>query len=541
MKKLSRALHFISVAVISGLLIYICFYLADFGYFGSPFFERLHTPSSTIYYVFVHLLIIALTFSIYLIYKSERKMSEVNNVSKQVEVTNEAMKRILKANGFYEKLREFFDGMLRIVPLSRAGVFLKIDNDYKYNVLTDSDENDRRYFIECIDKKSGEITLKSFALPDSVLYIAFFDKISDRKMQELDKYAKLVIPLLENARRVDALEKDRTAQINKIERYKSISKLIVSVGDQWTLEQTYWKIVEVVSDIFDARSASIIDVSGQQSQWKFIAVKNVAGDVLSVVSEKIKDVNFGGNLRVIKENKEVLYFKDVVKSSEWITIRDYPFSYIGIPIILYGQVISVLNIDGYKPSQFDEEDVQFAQSLVPILSGIVEKNVLLEQYNVFSITDPLTGLYNRRELEKRLSGEIERAKRYSHPLSIIELDLDNFKKWNDTYGHLEGDRLLKEFADIILKSVRSIDVPCRIGGDEFMVILPETKVREARVISNRIAKLVKNARFDEKVRISVSIGIAEYRGENSEVFFKRVDDALYLAKTSEARKVITAD
>ena len=151
----------------------------------------------------------------------------------------------------------------------------------------------------------------------------------------------------------------------------------------------------------------------------------------------------------------------------------------------------------------------------------------LNQAALESRIDLLTGLPNRREIEERLGAEIARAQRYGHPLSILMIDLDDFKAINDRFGHGAGDDALRQTAGTIEGAVRSIDVAGRFGGEEFLVLLPETEPGGAEVVAERIRASVAQAGT-----VTVSIGIAESMTEDSDsiVLIARADDALYAAK-----------
>ena len=137
-----------------------------------------------------------------------------------------------------------------------------------------------------------------------------------------------------------------------------------------------------------------------------------------------------------------------------------------------------------------------------------------KNYRQLSITDELTGLFNQRHFFYRLQAEIDRLERYAKPLSIMLLDLDNFKKYNDTFGHLEGDTVLRETGQIISSSIRSADLAFRYGGEEFIVILPETQGQTACIVAERIRTTLKDKKFLPKVEkitpqhVTVSIGVA---------------------------------
>lgn len=158
-----------------------------------------------------------------------------------------------------------------------------------------------------------------------------------------------------------------------------------------------------------------------------------------------------------------------------------------------------------------------------------------ERYRLLSLTDSLTGLFNSRHLRERLQIEIERAQRYERPLSLLVLDCDNFKRINDTYGHLEGDKVLMQLARIIGAGVRRTDSGYRYGGEEFVVLMPETGLQAALLFAERLraqfAAAVVGTESGAEFSCTVSIGAAELLpGENGEDLIRRADEACYCAK-----------
>jgi two-component system cell cycle response regulator len=167
-----------------------------------------------------------------------------------------------------------------------------------------------------------------------------------------------------------------------------------------------------------------------------------------------------------------------------------------------------------------------------------EKEKLEEEVRRLSITDDLTGLYNHRHFFKTLESELTRMKRQKTSLSLLMFDLDNFKRYNDSYGHLEGDRVLRRIGEIIKHSIRhNVDSGYRYGGDEFAALLIGASVDQALTIAERIRSSIENAKFQT---ITVSIGLAEFReGFDLERFVKLADDALYVAKHSGGNRIST--
>ena len=158
-----------------------------------------------------------------------------------------------------------------------------------------------------------------------------------------------------------------------------------------------------------------------------------------------------------------------------------------------------------------------------------------KRFRKLSITDDLTGLFNVRYFFNQLKAEIERADRYSKPLSLIFVDINDFKNYNDLYGHLEGDQVLRKIARAIQSCMRGPDSAYRYGGDEFVGILPETREPGAAIVAERIRKMVNTYEFfpnpDKAVYMTVSVGFAEYTpGEGEKAFVKRADMNMYVAK-----------
>ncbi len=164
-----------------------------------------------------------------------------------------------------------------------------------------------------------------------------------------------------------------------------------------------------------------------------------------------------------------------------------------------------------------------------------------------AITDGLTGLHNRRYLERHLAGLVDQARQRQRPLSLLLLDIDFFKQVNDTFGHDAGDDVLREFSRRIRRTVRSVDLVCRFGGEEFVVVMPDTDIRAAALVGERIRERIAGQPFlieggEQELPITVSIGLAS-RSEPAdapETLLRRADDALYQAKREGRNRVAAA-
>jgi diguanylate cyclase (GGDEF)-like protein len=187
--------------------------------------------------------------------------------------------------------------------------------------------------------------------------------------------------------------------------------------------------------------------------------------------------------------------------------------------------------------------------IAPMMSGISFHLVLQlerahERLRELTNSDPLTGSYNRRYFMEKLRAELERADRYGTPFSVAFVDIDDFKKINDRYGHLGGDEVLKGVAEACLAHVRQIDVFARIGGEEFAVLLPQTAGDDARQLMERLRACVAKLRVDvadAAVCVTVSIGLASHTGQIREInaLMRLADEALYQAKRQGKNQVVS--
>jgi len=200
-------------------------------------------------------------------------------------------------------------------------------------------------------------------------------------------------------------------------------------------------------------------------------------------------------------------------------------------------------------SDFVFKPVRFEELLLRLRRVLKERRLtqerihMLDKLKRLSITDGLTKLYNSRYFYNQLKAEIDRTSRYQRPLSLLLLDIDQFKDYNDNFGHLEGDKILVALGQVIRTCLRKMDSAYRYGGEEFTVILPETEGDEAATVAERIRSAVEMEKFyprEQKtpVSITISLGVTEYiQEERVAIFVQRADKAMYLSKQSGRNRV----
>ncbi len=223
-------------------------------------------------------------------------------------------------------------------------------------------------------------------------------------------------------------------------------------------------------------------------------------------------------------------------------------SFICYPIHLGGRKVGLLNMtDKAGGGAYDDLDLGLLDLLVPQMALALDRAVWHQkatQFQLLSITDPLTGLVNRRYLEERLSEELERCKRHRFAMSFLMIDIDNFKEYNDRHGHPAGDLALEMTAQCLKSALRSADVAARYGGEEFSVLLPQTNISEAHVIAERIRRRVERTQYPHgKTQplgaVTVSLGISAFGSklDSPAQIIAAADHALYVAKSYGKNRV----
>ncbi len=189
-------------------------------------------------------------------------------------------------------------------------------------------------------------------------------------------------------------------------------------------------------------------------------------------------------------------------------------------------IFSVYSV--YQQTQINKIRGQLADQM----ESVAKVELLTEEVYKLAVLDPLTNLHNRRSGEQRLFEEIARSRRHARPLTILLLDLDDLKQCNDKFGHDAGDIMIRAFADCLKRAIRGSDLAVRLGGDEFMVILPECRAEEVRHVLGRLPGLEIEC-TGEKVSVNFACGWADYQpGESAQELLKRADEALYTDKRS---------
>lgn len=218
-------------------------------------------------------------------------------------------------------------------------------------------------------------------------------------------------------------------------------------------------------------------------------------------------------------------------------------SYLGAPVLIKGELAGFLGLYSRQTAFFTPEHAAHLTAFANQAADAIEKAQLIEKLTRLSITDGLTGVYNHRYFMERLEGEAERTRRYGYALCVMMLDGDDFKKVNDTYGHLAGDRVLCDISRLCQDKLRKFDLIGRYGGDELVVLLPSTALPKALVVAERLRRAVARNKLvveGGRVTVTISIGVAQWIAgqDNVTTLLTRADNALYRAKQRGKNQVV---
>ena len=222
-------------------------------------------------------------------------------------------------------------------------------------------------------------------------------------------------------------------------------------------------------------------------------------------------------------------------------------SIICAPLVFEDKVLGILFADETSPRGFSPQEKRSLNILASFAATAIDRVKLHELTKELTRVDGLTGLYNYRYFNERLDEELQRAKRYNRSLSVIMLDVDNFKSINDSFGHHQGDRVLKSIAGIVRQSMRDVDMASRYGGEEFTVMLPETGTHHSIVVAERIRRNVEKRTpgllggpMQKGAQVSLGIACFPQDADEKDELIRRADEAMYAAKAQGKNRVISS-
>lgn len=299
-------------------------------------------------------------------------------------------------------------------------------------------------------------------------------------------------------------------------------------------EDFWMSLIRTTAELVQAERGSLMLFDDESQRLVVKAALGTAASELTSSEEKLGDRI---SSKVWQTGKAAIV-EDISKLSMAEAPAEWKYrskSFVSYPLLVSEKKIGVINLtDRAGGGKFDDFDLELLESVMPQVAIAVDRAILKEKAGEFeklSVTDALTGLLNRRYLEQRLREEIKRSSRHKYPMCFIMIDVDDFKSYNDTFLHPEGDKALKIVGNCLKDTLRGADVAVRYGGEEFSVLLPQTSLEEGEIIAERIRHRIESTRFPHR-QVTVSVGIAALSPEvdSVEKLVEAADAALFEAK-----------
>lgn len=306
--------------------------------------------------------------------------------------------------------------------------------------------------------------------------------------------------------------------------------------------EDFWlNLAQIFAELMKAERSSLLIFDEKSDS---LIVKAAIGQTAAAIRDEKTTLGARVAVAVLHDGKPL-----VVQNVENTPMKSAPIerkykskSFISYPIEIGGRKIGVLNLtDKTGGEDYTESDLDLLHAIVPQLAVLIDRADLKHKAGEFqqlSVTDALTGLLNRRYLEERLTEEIKRSNRHGFPMSFMMIDVDDFKSYNDSFSHPEGDKALKLVAHCLKETLRGADIAARYGGEEFSILLPQTNSAEAQIIAERVRERVEAADFAHR-RVTVSVGVASCSPliNTPADIIRAADNALYEAKRSGRNNV----
>ncbi|OLE12713.1 MAG: sensor domain-containing diguanylate cyclase [Acidobacteria bacterium 13_1_20CM_4_56_7] len=325
-------------------------------------------------------------------------------------------------------------------------------------------------------------------------------------------------------------------QSQELRIFHDVAKALTSSLDLDSILQT---IMEKMAEYFRPDTWSLLMVDEQKSELYFAIAVGSASEALKNVRLKVGEgiaghvAKYGERLIVPDVRSDKRFSKRIDKVTQMETQ-----SIICVPLKSKLRVLGVIQLVNVNMNHFTEAESFFLQSLCDYAAIAIENARSVERIQELTITDDCTGLYNARHLYKTLESEVYRSSRFGYEFSVLFIDLDHFKQVNDTHGHLIGSKLLAEIGYLIKAQLRLIDFAFRYGGDEFVVLLPQTSKDAALVVARRLRDSLRASCFckEESLNLNVraSMGLATYPhdAKTPHDVIRQADEMMYMVKNS---------
>jgi len=337
---------------------------------------------------------------------------------------------------------------------------------------------------------------------------------------------------------------DRKRQVQELSVFHDVAKALTS---SLNLDSVLQTIMQKMAEYFRPDTWSLLMVDETTDELYFAIAVGPAADSLKSLRLKMGEgiagwvAKHGESLIVPDVYKEPRFAKRIDEMTKWQTK-----SVICVPLRAKHRSLGVIQLINCPMETFGDNEMFFLNALCDYAAIAIDNARAVERIQELTITDDCTGLYNARHLYKTLEAEVYRSARFGHEFSVIFIDLDHFKAVNDTHGHLVGSKLLAEVGYVIKSHLRLIDYAFRYGGDEFVILLPQTSKEAALIVARRLLEVMRLSEFMAteglKLNVRCSMGLATYPedAKSAHEIIRQADEMMYSVKNTTRDNIAIA-
>ncbi|MEJ2200557.1 MAG: sensor domain-containing diguanylate cyclase, partial [Desulfuromonadaceae bacterium] len=315
-------------------------------------------------------------------------------------------------------------------------------------------------------------------------------------------------------------------EIKSLKDVLSVAQVVVSSLD---LDEVLLNILYSAMAVMDMPAGSVAIYDEPLNQLSLHAHAGLSSEFLDLYRWPAKK---GTLIRQVLDDGEIFIIEDMARSEEKndpLVLQEGIAALVAVPLKIQNKIVGLICVDDFKPRTFSKNRLNILSILASFAAMSIDNACLHQRTHHLAVTDGLTGLYNHRQFWLMLKEEMTRARRYAKPLTLLMFDIDNFKEFNDKYGHFKGDKALLAVSEIFRESMRECDMVFRYGGEEFIAILPETGLEVALKAAERARQAIEErsplllADFADR-GVTVSVGVASYPhdGEDREALLNLV-------------------
>ncbi|SHI59306.1 diguanylate cyclase with GAF sensor [Malonomonas rubra DSM 5091] len=369
------------------------------------------------------------------------------------------------------------------------------------------------------------------------------DRISGQKQQitDLNEQLKQHEELKEHNRHLRKsnleLESRSVSLKEQNQQFSGLFKIAQSLVSSLDQQLLYERIIQALKDTLDCSLCVLYIFKPADDKLTAVKIQGLYGIDLKSIRAELGEGHAGRAALqqqtcyiadIDKEANKPLYGNEVISSG----------SLLSVPLTVQNRLIGVLNLHQNEVNGFSSTSQQIAQAIASQAAIAIENARLYEKTKTLSATDELTGLANRRQFQEFLLRELAQSRRQHNPFSILMIDIDHFKRYNDFHGHLKGDIVLKKVATLLMQNTRGVDLVARFGGEEFVLLLPKSDKESSLSVAEKLRVCIEKEFFpgaDQSQpgqRLTISIGISHFPGDSSDIYdlMNLADTALYAAK-----------